>query len=141
MRVVEEVEAWGHENVTAKNRTTLEITREGWLTRRGDCVVAVRASRGATDLSDEFKQLARKANARVTFTIEAGELVDVAAGWGHPDLTLDHPTDIVVRKSSYICGRTLMIKSNKAARDLPRRLVRALKNPTQRVRVTIVAEA
>lgn len=140
MRVVEEIEAWGHGNVTAENRATLEVTREGWLTRSGDCVVAVRASRGAADLSHSFKKLARRADTRITLTIEAGGRVDVASGWGHPDLTLDHPTDMVVRRSSYTCGRTLMIRSDKAARDLSRGLVRALTNPRERVRITMVAE-
>ena len=42
---------------------------------------------------------------------------------------MSHPTDMVVRKSGYICGRTLAINADKAACDLSRALVEKLKNP------------
>ena len=53
---------------------------------------------------------------------------DEITGYGHHDLTLTHPTDIVCRKSTFICPRTLMIKSNKAAADLNRDLINDLSN-------------
>ena len=53
---------------------------------------------------------------------------DIIIGWGHEDLTLTHPTDIVIRKSDYTCPRTLMIKANKAARDLEGKLIDDLKD-------------
>ena len=46
---------------------------------------------------------------------------------GDGKLSLEHPTDMVVRKSSYICSRTLAICANKAAIDLDRVLVDELK--------------
>ncbi len=140
MRVVEVVEAWGHANVTAKNRTTFEVTKEDWLTKRGDCIIAVRASKGADDLRPEFKHLARTDGSRIHVTIEANSLRDTTDGWGNRHLTLDHLTDLVARRSNYLCGRTLMVRADKAASDLSRELVQALKNPNQRVRVTIVVE-
>lgn len=53
---------------------------------------------------------------------------DEITGFGHEDLTLTHPTDIVIRKSDYICPRTLMIGADKAARDLDENLIHDLKN-------------
>ena len=38
-------------------------------------------------------------------------------------MTLDHPTDLVWRKSDYVCGRTVGIRSDATARDLPRELI------------------
>jgi hypothetical protein len=46
-----------------------------------------------------------------------------------------------VRKSDYICGRTLAIRADKAAKDLSRKLVEELRNPSQRVRITLTVES
>ena len=140
MRVFEKLEAWGHANVTARNRTTFEVTKESHLTKRGDCIVAVNASKGARELSDEFKQLARRGDARITVIIEAGAYREVAVGRGNPHLTLSHPTDLVARKSNYTCDRTLMVGADKAAVDLSREIMKELQNPSQKVTVTLVAE-
>jgi hypothetical protein len=53
---------------------------------------------------------------------------DEITGFGHEDLTLTHPTDIVIRKSDFTCSRTLMINADKAARDLDEKLIDDLKN-------------
>lgn len=60
--------------------------------------------------------------------METENAKDEIIGYGHPNLTLKHPTDIVCRKSNYICDRTLMIKANKAAKDLNPKLIKDLKN-------------
>jgi len=52
-------------------------------------------------------------------------------------LILTHPTDIVIRKSDYICNRTLAIRADKSAKDLPRELAEKLKNPQQKINVTL----
>ena len=49
--------------------------------------------------------------------------------------------DIVVRRSSYVCGRTLAVKADKAARDLSRRLVEKLRDPNSMVKITITVKA
>ncbi|MBC7111709.1 MAG: DUF371 domain-containing protein, partial [Methanothermobacter sp.] len=59
--------------------------------------------------------------------------------YGHPELTLDHPTDIVCRKSDYICSRTLMIRADKAACDLDENLVRDLRKGRE-LKVEIIVE-
>lgn len=141
MRVVEEIQAWGHENITAKNKTTFEVTKESRLTQRGDCVIAVRASKGAADLSREFKRLTKRGDARITVVIEADGLKESAVGHGSPSLTFRHPTDLVARRSDYVCDRTLMIRSDKSASNFPRELVRALRDPDQKVRITLIAGA
>jgi len=53
-------------------------------------------------------------------------------------LILTHPTDMVIRKSDYICNRTLAIRADKSANDLPRELVEKLKNPRQKVNITLI---
>jgi hypothetical protein len=137
MRVIETIEAWGHSNISANHNTTFEITRTAQVTPRGDCIVAVNASKGARDLSMRFKQMAKQRGAKITVTIEANCQREIIIGRGHSQLLLSHPTDLVVRKSNYVCDRTLMIGASKAAADLPRNFISVLQNPSQRIVFTI----
>ena len=132
--------AHGHMNIVATHRTTFEITKETALTKQGDCVIAVEAKRAAADLPSEFKQAARRERTRITITIEADELKEVVKAKGSPQLTFTHPTDLVVRKSSYICDRTLAIGADKAASDFSRKLVEKMKDRDQEITVTLAVE-
>lgn len=139
METREIIIAYGHENILATNRTTLEITRETHLTPKGDCIIAVAADKSINDLSQKFRDLLRNNKARLSILIEAGGEEDVVNAVGNSQIVLRHPTDMVIRKSSYICGRTLAIQADKVACDLSRRLVEKLKNPEQKVEITVTA--
>jgi hypothetical protein len=141
MKVVEKLTARGHENILATHRSTFEITKDAHLTRRGDCVVAVAADKGVRDLSDELKRALRKTSSKLMIVLQAGQEREVVEASGNPKLTLSHPIDIVVRRSSFVCNRTLAVKANKVAEDFSREFVKQLRNPQQRVDITLVAEA
>lgn len=136
----EVIHAYGHENILATNRTTVEITKEEHLTRKGDCIVAVSANKGLNDLSAEFKEAMRKDCAKLTISIETEDVMDVVNALGNSMLVLNHPTDIVVRKSGFVCTRTLAVHADKATCDLSRELVNKLKNPQQQVRITLTVK-
>ena len=138
METAEIIHARGHPNVTSLNRTTFEIAKETHLTKRGDCIVAVSSDKGASDLSPEFKKAIQNKMARIRIQIEAGGEAEVVNAWGNPLLNFTHPTDLVVRKSDYICGRTLAIRADKAAKDFPRSLIEKLQNPHQSVKITLM---
>ena len=140
LRVVEEIRAYGHPNIRATHRSTLEITKEENLTPRGDCIIAIKANKGLYELSNEFKKIVRKDGSKIKLIIEVEGLKEEITGYGSSKLTLNHPTDIVCRKSSYTCSRTLMIKANKAAIDLNREIIKKLKNPDTPVKITLIAE-
>jgi len=140
MKVVEKIRAYGHENVRSTHETTFEITKEKSLTERGDCIIAVRATKGAKDLDPKFREAAKRKAAQITITVEAGGGKEVVKARGTPRLLLTHPTDLVVRKSDYVCGRTVAIEADKAASDFSRDLVEKLKNPSQKVTITLTAE-
>ena len=141
MKSTETITSRGHENIQSTYKTTFEITKETHLTRRGDCIVSVDANKGSVDLSSRFKKAAKTEHARMTIKIEAESEAEVINAWGSPQLSFTHPTDLVVRKSDYICGRTLAIRADKAAKDLSRKLVEELRNPSQRVRITLTVES
>lgn len=141
MKVVEVIHARGHENILSTNKTTFEITKDTHLTKRGDCIIAVNANKAATDLSQEFKNTLRNENARLTITIEVDSEKEIVKASGNPQPTLTHPTDLVVRKSDYICDRTLAIHADKAAKDFSRTLVKKLQNLEQTIIITLTVEA
>lgn len=132
--------AHGHKNVLSTHRTTFEFTKEAALTKQGDCIVAVKSTKAVVDLPIEFKEAARKEGARITVTVEADELKETIMAEGSPQLQFSHQTDLVVRKSEYVCGRTLAIRADKAAIDFSIQLVEKLKDPKQEVKVTLVVE-
>jgi hypothetical protein len=137
MIAVEEIFARGHANITAKHATTLEITKEIGLTKNGDCIIAVGASKGLLELSETFRILCADDNARIILEINAAEIVEIVQGRGSSSFTLSHHEDIVARKSLHVTDRTLIIAANKAARDINRRLVRALRSPDTSVRIRL----
>jgi len=141
MKVTEIIHARGHGNIQSNNKTTFEITKEAHLTRRGDCIIAVGADKGAADLSRKFRKTARNELARMIIKIEADHDVDTVNAQGNPQLSLTNATDLVVRKSKYTCDRTLAICADKAAKDLSRKLVEKLQNPNQTVKITLTVES
>ncbi len=130
---------FGHENIQATHRTTLEFTKDMRLSKKGDCVIAVSTDKALADLTAEFKEKLQKPQAKLTITIEADGITDQVKAWGSEQLILNHRTDGVIRKSGYVCSRTLGIHADKAAQDLSRDLVKKLKNYKQEVKITIVA--
>jgi len=133
----EVITAHGHGNIQATHKTTFEVTKDAHLTKRGDCIIAVKADKSLVDLSNEFKEAARNGNAKIMITIEVGSEKETVNAFGNAGLSLGHKTDMVVRKSNYVCSRTLAVKADKAACDLSRSLVEKLRNPNQTVKITV----
>ena len=128
--------ARGHQKIKARHPTTLMITKDKDVGPRGDCVVAVAADKGAKNLSETLKQAIRTGH-KVRVTLKVGDIAEVIHGLGHPALALKHPTDIVIRKSRFTCGRTLAIEADKAAGDLSRTFVACLRDPAAEIKITV----
>ena len=137
-QVKENIVAFGHSNIQAVHPSTLMLTKERHLTKAGDCIVAVAADKAAADLSQTFKDTLRKPNAKLTVIINADGLTEQINASGSPKLILSHPTDIVIRKSSYISDRTLAINADKSSNDLSRELAEKLKNPNQKIIISLI---
>ncbi len=122
------IKAKGHKNVLSKHKSTFEITKDEDLSLSGDCIIGLGIDKCMLDFPEDFKEKLANDDTKVTLKLKSPNASDIIVGYGHHDLTLDHPTDIVCRKSDFICSRTLMIKSDKAAIDLNRDLVKDLAN-------------
>jgi len=135
-----EIEFSGHENIRSNHQKTIEITKESHLTPQGDCIVGVNATSSCADLPDDLKNKLKDPNTKVTFSISVGNHKFLINGMGHPDLILTHSDDIVIRKSNFICPRTLAVKCDKASDMLPREMVSLLRNPKTIGIFTIIVE-
>lgn len=135
-----EIEFSGHENIRSNHQKTIEITKESHLTPRGDCIVGVNAKSSCADLPEELKNKLKNPDSKVIFSIKTGNEEFVIEGRGHPDLILTHNEDIVIRKSDFICPRTLAVKCDKASDLLPRSMVLLLQDPKTIGIFTIVVE-
>ena len=89
------------------------------------------------ELPAEMKNAIKNEATQIQIILETENFKDKITGFGHPALTLDHPTDMVCRKSSYTCSRTLMIHADKAAVDLNPDLIEDLKSG-KTLKVTII---
>lgn len=132
--------ARGDPRITARHRTTLEITKERVKTDQGDCIVATQSESGLSSLPEELKRKARGKGVRMTVTLETAGLSEWVEGEGDPGLTFESEDEMIVRRSRYVDGRTLMVNSDKAAIDLDRRLVEQLQGLGSKVRITITVE-
>jgi uncharacterized protein len=135
-----EIEFSGHENIRSNHQKTIEITKESHLTPRGDCIVGVNAKYSCADLPEELKNKLKNSDSKITFSIKVGDDDFVIEGMGHPDLILTHTEDIVIRKSDFICPRTLSVKCDKASDLLPRNMVQQLQDPNTIGTLTITVE-
>jgi hypothetical protein len=124
--LVEKINARGHKNVLAKHKTTLEITKDNHLTLQGDCIVAVSADRGPKDFSKEFLEALKKNDARLEIRMQCEGIEEKVVAYGHPQLSFTNTHEMVVRKSNFICGRTLAIKADKSSNELSREFVKKL---------------
>jgi hypothetical protein len=130
--------AWGDGKITARHRTTLEITKEGVKTGYGDCIVATRSEVGLRDLPDDLKKEAKTEGAVMNLILEAGGVTQLIRGRGSPTLTFESSHEMVVRKSGYVCGRTLIVHANRAAAELDKSFVELIRDGNRDIKITVV---
>ncbi|MCS7121579.1 MAG: DUF371 domain-containing protein [Archaeoglobaceae archaeon] len=132
--------ARGHENIRAEHRTTLEFTRDENLTSRGDCIVGVSASCSAFELPEWLKKhLLSEKPILVKIKLEDYGLEDNFRAFGSKKMSFLSKKDVVFRKSSFVCGRTVGINSTKAAKDLRRDIIELLKDRKTEITIDILS--
>ena len=129
-------QATGHENVLSQHKSTFEITTDKSLTLKGDCIIGLNSNVTLNDFPQQLKDKIQSDDTKIEIILETPNAYDKIIGYGSSKLTLDHPSDMVCRKSNFTCSRTLMINADKAAKDLNKDLINDLSNSTW-LKVTI----
>ncbi|MDD1684788.1 MAG: DUF371 domain-containing protein [Methanoregula sp.] len=126
MEAQEIIRCHGHPLVRGTHPTTFEVTCENYLTRKGNCIIGIAADKGCAGLSPVFKSVLAHNDAHLVTTLAChGEKAEIHSH-GSSQMLLDHPTDMVWRKSTFVCGRTIGIQSDYVALTLPKAFVQNL---------------
>ncbi len=134
--IIFEVVAFGHPNITARHRTTLEVTKDCEISKRADCIIGVNADKSVSEIPEKAKILIRNgARIEVEMVLQDYGLRETMYGFGSPSMSFSHERDIVMRKSEYVCGRTLLIRASKSAKDICRDFVELLKDKKTELRL------
>ena len=124
----EEILAYGHPNITAKHRSTMQLTKETDISVRADCIIGVRANKSVYDMSDPLKtHLLEGGEVEISLTVNG--LSFSLRARGDSRLVFSNKLDSVIRRSNYIDDRTLAVEATAAAKDIPRDLVKELRDP------------
>ena len=128
MEAQEIIRCRGHSFVLGDHPTTFEVTREEHLSENGNCIIGVAADKGCTSLSREFRTILAHDDAVLITRLFAGGIGAEVRSRGSSHLSFSHPTDLVWRRSTFTCGRTIGICSDRVAATLPRELIAALRD-------------
>lgn len=135
-KLIEVFYGQGHEYIQATHRTTIELTKENFVTKNGDCIIGINSQKSCFDLAEKTKEKL-KSKRKFRVILKSGVESDTFFGFGHENLILNNLNSMVFRKSNYICDRTIMIKCNKSAIDLDRSLINFLKNANTQLLIEI----
>ena len=138
--VQEEINFYGHRNVQSLHARTIEITKDPNLSLRGNCIIGVSANKSCWDISDKLQRILKDDNSHITMDIIVGNKSFKMNVSGDRRLLLLSKHDIVIRKSTFICERTMAIRCDKASCDIPRDMVLSLQIPETKGVLTITAQ-
>ncbi|MDQ3998827.1 MAG: DUF371 domain-containing protein [Thermoproteota archaeon] len=126
--VQDQVTFYGHPNIRSLHAKTIEITKDEHLTPRGDCIIGVKANKACADLDQSLKHKLRSNSSVVKIEIIVGDESFLISGRGDERLSMLNAHDIVIRKTNFVCPRTMSVLCNKASSDMPRKLVKMLQD-------------
>ena len=123
------IEFYGHPNVLATHPRTIEITKDDYLTKEGNCIIGIKANKACNGLHPKLKKLITTDNIPIKLEIIVGDDIFQINGFGNRKLTLLNQHDIVIRTSNFVCSRTALVKCDKASIHIPRKIISKLQNP------------
>ena len=121
--------ASGHKNILSTHKNTFEITKDTDLTLNGDCIIGL----DSDFCLEKIRPLLRSKKMMISLTIDNFTETITAI----PNKEFSSETEIVIRKTDFISGRTLGINADKACINFSREFVKRLKNPKTRLKIEI----
>jgi hypothetical protein len=134
MTLLDSIKATGHSLIQGTHSTTIELTKDNYLTKKGTCILGIKASKACYDLAQALKKKIVNGE-KINVVIKVDDIVDSFYGYGSENLTLLSKKDVVFRKSNYICDRTILINCSKSSKDLNRNLINKLANSKKKISI------
>lgn len=122
--------SFGHSNITAKHKNTIEFTKDKDLTLKGDCIIGVNSD---FDLK-KIKELIKNSK-KIRILIKVDDLTEEITCKTNPDF--DDNEEIVIRKSDFVSKRTLGIKADKACSDLNKEFIKKLAEKDKKIEIKL----
>lgn len=122
--------AWGHINLLATHKNTLEFTKDKELSKTGDCIVGVRANFKATSM----KKIVNSCS-KIKLTMRVGNHEEVFIADSNKEFSDEH--ELVLRRSNFLSERTIGNYVNRTSLDIDRKTAKLMQNPKQKIEVTI----
>jgi len=129
--LTEEIQFYGHKNIRSLHARTIEVTKDPHLTLTGDCILGVNANKSCSDLTSDMKNKIKTNHSFIEIELIVEPFNIKIHGFGNDNLLLNHNHDIVLRKSEFICNRTLCLNCNISAIHIPRKIVELLRDPSK----------
>ena len=118
---------WGHPAVRGTHGKTVELTAEPEITARATCVVGVRADVDGAELAGF--------SGPVSIALRAAQYEEVLHATAHAGFRPGGR--LVIRRSPHRSAETFANRADRAAKDLSRELLAALRQPDTRLLVTV----
>ena len=131
MTTLDTITAKGHQLIRCTHITTIELTKDTYLTKNGTCILGIEASKACYDLNPLLKKKIKDGE-KITVIIKMRDAVESFYGFGNKNLTMLNKKDMVFRKSDFICDRTILIKCSKSSSELNRNIIKKLTNSKER---------
>ncbi|MEM2916260.1 MAG: DUF371 domain-containing protein [Candidatus Woesearchaeota archaeon] len=122
--------AYGHAGIEGTHKRILEFTQKTAVIPKGQSVIGTRANFDPEAIS-ALTQISKKLKLTIKVRNYAEEIIGDANQGFIPG------SDIIVRKGPQRSPSTLLINANKAAGDLNKKLIELLKNPEEKIIVTL----
>ena len=134
MILLDSINAIGHPFIQCTHNTTIELTKDDYLTKEGTCILGIKASKACYDLNPGLKKKIKNGE-KIYVVIKVDDIVDSFYGYGSSNLTLLSKKDLVFRKSNFICDRTILINCTKSSRELNRNITNKLTNSKKKISI------
>lgn len=122
--------AYGHAGIEGTHKGILELTQKTAVIPKGDSVVGTRA-----DFQPDAVSALAQVSKKLMITLKVRSYSETITG--ECNMSYSPGSDIIVRKGPQRSPSTLIINSDKSAGDLPKKMIELLKNPEEKVIVTV----
>jgi len=135
--ICDEIIYYGHPNVLGLHPRAIEITKDSYLTKRGDCIIGINSNKACSDIDPKLKKLIQDDEIKIKFEfIVEGSSFEVF-GRGNRNLTLENKNDIVIRTTNFVCPRTLSVRCDRGSNNVPREIISSLQKKNTKGILTI----
>ena len=90
--IQDEISFFGHPNVLSKHPRTIEVTKDNFLTKRGDCIIGIKSDKGCRDLDPKLQKLIKKEKMKIEIEIFVEDMKYKLNGYGNNRITLKNKT-------------------------------------------------